>query len=64
MTRKTALNASRKLIYRGVELPELPFPPRLPLADIQQAVAKAFADLDAAVVAIEAAARPPEHERE
>ncbi|MGI8841391.1 MAG: hypothetical protein ACR2F8_11520 [Caulobacteraceae bacterium] len=35
---------SPKLIYRGIELPRLTIPPRLPLAEIKRAVAEAFAE--------------------
>lgn len=43
---KTATKASpqpSKLMYRGVELPRLTVPSRIPLDDIKRAVAYAFA---------------------
>ena len=35
---------SPKLTYRGIDLPRLTIPPRLPLAEIKRAVAEAFAE--------------------
>jgi hypothetical protein len=40
---KTAPARSAKLMYRGVELPRLTAPSRIPLDDIKRAVAYAFA---------------------
>jgi hypothetical protein len=42
-THKTAPARSAKLMYRGVELPRLTAPSRIPLDDIKRAVAYAFA---------------------
>ncbi|MEO8927165.1 MAG: hypothetical protein ABI306_08375 [Caulobacteraceae bacterium] len=42
--RKSPASRSLKLTYRGVELPRLTIPPRLPLAEIRRAVAEAFAE--------------------
>lgn len=41
--RKTPMRRSDKLMYRGIELPRLTAPSRLPLAEIKRAVADAFA---------------------
>ncbi|MDQ2859705.1 MAG: hypothetical protein M3T55_03055 [Pseudomonadota bacterium] len=42
--RKAPAQRSPKLIYRGIELPRLTIPPRLPLSEIKRAVAEAFAE--------------------
>ena len=41
--RKVSSPRPTKLMYRGVELPRLTTPPRIPLDDIKRAVAYAFA---------------------
>jgi hypothetical protein len=48
-TPKPTRRLSTKLTYRGIDLPKLTVPPRLPLADIKRAVAKAFAERDTAI---------------
>lgn len=42
--RKAPAQRSPKLTYRGIDLPRLTIPPRLPLAEIKRAVAEAFAE--------------------
>jgi hypothetical protein len=48
-TPKPARRLAPKLTYRGIDLPRLTVPPRLPLAEIKRAVAQAFAERDSAV---------------
>lgn len=48
--RKTPIRRSDKLMYRGIELPRLTAPSRLPLAEIKRAVADAFAKHAASLV--------------
>lgn len=48
--RKAPIRRPDKLMYRGIELPRLTAPSRLPLAEIKRAVAEAFAKHPASLV--------------